>query len=582
MPKPIFHSQMASGLALGLGISLSLLATFFVDRWETFNQQLRFQRQIENLGTALQRNLNRYTDVLAFLGDYYQVAQPPVTQTAFAGFVARSLQTYSGIQALEWAPLVRNRDRLLYEQMIQSQGNANFQITELGANSQLIRASDRDYYVPVTYVEPVTENESALGYDLYSDPTRAIAIEQARDTGEITATGRIRLVQEKRDQFGFLVFLPLYQNSRSPTTLAQRRQSLNGFILGVFRVSDVVEEALQDLQYEIDFTLYDQSDPSTEQFLGRYQAEQKQVTTVETPVSPHAKSSFLCSPTLQCTKVLTVGQRQWSIIFSPGKNYPIEPRYGTLMTLAGGLLLTLGLVIFLYRLNRELTQTRILNDLKFRFFSMASHELRTPLSIIALSSESLQLNYHQLSEEQKQLNLQRICLTAKRMSQQLTDLLMLTRAEVGKLEFQPELCNIELFCLQLIEEIQGGIYQKIELICPQPIRAFLDKKLLRSLLTNLLLNAAKYSPEQSSIQLIVRHTEPTVTFEIIDQGIGIPVADQPYIQDTFYRGSNVGEISGTGLGLAIVKTCVDLHHGNWKIDSQETQGTTVTVQLPLE
>ncbi|QYO64457.1 CHASE domain-containing protein [Leptolyngbya sp. 7M] len=419
---------------------------------------------------------------------------------AFAEFVERPLQTYPGIQALEWAPIVQQTDRPAYEAAVRAEGYPSFQITELAKTGKLVRAGQRPYYVPVTYVEPLAENRSAFGYDLNSDPTRASAIAQARKTGEITATGRIRLVQEQRDQFGFLVFLPLYQNHQLSDSPQLQYQHATGFVLGVFRVSDVVEEALKNLQYEIDFIVYDQSANPTEQFLGRYEAARKQVTTLENSEFDLTRYA-LCAVPADCTQALTIGNRQWAVVFSPAASYPIEMHYGAIATLLGGLLLTSGLGLFLYRLKRELEQTRTLNDLKFRFFSMASHELRTPLSTILLSSEFLQANYAALSDIQKQSNIQRIHAISKQMSQQITDLLMLTRAEVGKLEFHPELLDLERFCQQIVDEMQPSLNQPIQFISTvQTTKAFLDKKLLQSLLTNLLSNAAKYSPANTPIQ----------------------------------------------------------------------------------
>jgi signal transduction histidine kinase len=248
-----------------------------------------------------------------------------------------------------------------------------------------------------------------------------------------------------------------------------------------------------------------------------------------------------------------------------------------------GLLLTGSLVLFLQNLQNELARTKTLNDLKQRFFSMASHELRTPLSTILLSTESLQTNYDRLCDVQKQTNIQRIHLTAQQMSQQIADLLTLTRAEAGKLEFNPELLNISTFCQQAIAQVQLGINQPIVFThsCSD-IRAFWDKKLVRSLLSNLLSNAAKYSPKDTPIQVSLSSDPHKATLEICDRGIGIPVAEQAHVREAFRRGSNVGDIAGTGLGLAIVKACVELHRGEWTIDSVEGQGTTVTVTLPLE
>jgi signal transduction histidine kinase len=566
------------GLTLGVGVGLSILVALFVGRWEASNQQARFQRQIESLATALQRSLNRYTDVLAFLGDYYVVTQGQVGRREFAGYVARSLDAYPGIQALEWAPLVRQADRLAFERTVQAEGYPNFQITELTSDNQLVRAGDRPYYVPVTYVVPFADNEAAFGFDLNSNPARAIAIESARNKGEITATGRIRLVQEQRDQFGFLVFLPLYQTA-TLTDVSSRRNQFEGFLLGVFRVSDVVEESLQNLGYEVDFILYDQNATADQQFLGRYDAVAQQVMTNERDRRFHS----LCSTVTHCSRTLTVGQRQWQVVFSPSRNYPFSVNYGAPTTLLVGLVLTSSLVLFLSNLNRELTQEKMLSNLKLRFFSMASQELRTPLSTILLSAESLQMNRDEWSEAQKQNNVQRIYLTAKRMSQQITDLLTLTRAEVGKLEFSPELLEVTPFCQQVLEELEDGAYQRIILnsYC-QTAKAFWDKKLVRSLLTNLLSNAVKYSPDNLPVQIILHCDNQIATIKVCDRGIGIPVAEQAQIQEAFSRGSNVGDVAGTGLGLAVVKTCVELHRGEWAIESEEGQGTTVTVKLPLE
>lgn len=577
MSKAFFNHQIALTLTLSLGIALSVVATLFVSRWELSHQQMRFQRQIENLSTALQRSLNRYTDMLAFLGDYYGMQQRPVDRLLFANFVARSLQTHSGIQALEWAPFVQHRQRLAYEQKIQLEGFLGFKITELGGEGHLIRAADRPDYIPVTYIEPFTGNESALGYDLNSDVVRATAIAQARNTGQITATGRIRLVQEQRDQFSFLVFLPIYQNRQAVS------RQFTGVLLGVFRVSDVVEESLQDLQYAIDFSIEDRSADPPEQFLGRYDAIRKQVITEQHSPQLLALEHSLCPSAESCIQTLTVGQRQWQIRFSPSVNYVVETQFSAIATFISGLLLTIGLAVFLDHLNRELEQTKSLAELRFRFFSMASHELRTPLSTILLSSENLQINFDNLTEEQKRNNIQRIYLTAKRMSQQISDLLLLTRLEVRQLDFHPELLILEPFCKQLIDEMQMGIPQPIKFTPSHPsTQAFLDKKLLQSLLTNLLSNAAKYSSRDTPILFNLRCDTQTATFEICDRGIGIPTPDQPQICQPFYRGSNIGEITGTGLGLTLVKTCVELHQGELQIESAVGTGTTITVKLPLE
>ena len=94
---------------------------------------------------------------------------------------------------------------------------------------------------------------------------------------------------------------------------------------------------------------------------------------------------------------------------------------------------------------------------------------------------------------------------------------------------------------------------------------YLDEKHLRHILSNLLNNALKYSSEGQSVRLSVARDDGQLCFEVADDGIGIPEADQGRLFQTFQRASNVGTVPGTGLGLAIVKRSVDLHHGTIRV-----------------
>jgi signal transduction histidine kinase len=574
------------GVALGLGVGLSIGAALFVGQWQASRRQAQFQQQIENLTTALQRSLNRYTDVLTFLHDYYRVVEQPVSRQEFEDFVARSLATYPGIQALEWAPLVRREDRLAFEQAVQAEGYPDFELTELGPDNRLRRAAVRAEHLPVTYVAPLLNNEAALGYDLGSDIARASAIDPARTSGSTQATARIRLVQEQRDQFGFLVVRPLYAGGEVPTDAAARQAQFEGVLVGVFRVADVVEEALQSLNANIDFALYDQNASAEQQFLGQYDAAIATVlAAVEPPLQP---STLACPRPADCTRPLTLGQRQWQVVFAPAAAYGISRGYGAPLTLLTGLLLTGSLALFLHNLHTELSRTQALGEMKLKFFSMASHELRTPLSTILLSAESLRgdvtlLSGGQPGASQAKTKLERILMTAQHMSQQITDLLTLTRAEAGKLEFNPTLLDAVAFCQQMIDEVQMGISQSITFSRPDlPITAFWDQRLGRSLLINLLMNAANYSAADQPIAVVLDSDGQRATLTVRDRGRGIPATDLATIREAFQRGSNVGDRPGSGLGLAIVNTAVTLHRGTWHLESTQGDGTAVTVQLPLE
>ncbi|MFP4576804.1 MAG: ATP-binding protein [Coleofasciculus sp.] len=231
-----------------------------------------------------------------------------------------------------------------------------------------------------------------------------------------------------------------------------------------------------------------------------------------------------------------------------------------------------------------LAQEQELRQLQLNFFAMASHEFRTPLSTIIASVQLLKYYYPEGSDNKIRRNIDRIETTAKTMTQLLGDILTISRAETGKLEFTPRPFELEKFCCHLVEEMQvnAGSNYLINFISQnQYILVCLDEKLLRSILMNLLSNAIKYSPLGSQIDLILTCSQSTATFQIKDSGIGIPVEDQKKLFGIFHRGTNIGNIPGTGLGLAVVKKCLDIQGGTISVNSEVGVGTTMTITIPL-
>ncbi|HEY9632723.1 MAG TPA: sensor histidine kinase [Coleofasciculaceae cyanobacterium] len=231
-----------------------------------------------------------------------------------------------------------------------------------------------------------------------------------------------------------------------------------------------------------------------------------------------------------------------------------------------------------------LEKERELSELKSRFISMASHEFRTPLATILSSSELLENYYYKWTVEKKQQYFTRIKAAIQRMVQLLDDVLLIGKAEAGKMTFNPAPLNLRQFCNELVEEVQtsSGSQHKIDTVVQGKDKpACMDEKLLRHILYNLLSNAIKYSPAGTTIHFELNFLLKEVVFQIQDQGIGIPIDDQKHLFETFHRAKNVGTIPGTGLGLAIVKKSVDLHGGRIAVESVMDIGTTFTITLPL-
>jgi len=235
-------------------------------------------------------------------------------------------------------------------------------------------------------------------------------------------------------------------------------------------------------------------------------------------------------------------------------------------------------------LQRALEQERELGELKSRFVTMVSHEFRTPLGIIMSAVELLQHYSDRLPEEEKKLQLHEIQASTKHMGGLMEQVLLLGRAEAGKLTCKPQPLDLAAFADRIVDETQSISNRKCPIILQTEgdlAGARVDEALLRHILGNLVSNAVKYSPAGAEVLIQLRREGPNAALIITDRGIGIPEKDRERLFEAFHRCSNVGEIQGTGLGLVIVKRCVDLHSGSLDLQSEVGKGTTFTVRLPV-
>jgi PAS domain S-box-containing protein len=260
-----------------------------------------------------------------------------VDRQGFQLFVQRLFDRHSGIQALEWIPRVTDARRSLYETAARRAGFAEFQITERQNQGQMVPAGWREEYFPVYYVEPYAGNELALGFDLASNSDRRTAIDRSRDTGQLTASARLTLVQEQGKQYGVVVFVPVYFPKGLPDTLKTRRADLRGFVLGVFRIGDMVTSALKAFDLDtVIYSLHDHTASAGEQLLWQHPS------AIQTDAGALVRGSRKRnSASLQFRSTYDLGGRDWTIFFSPTVGYLATYRsWDVQAVLAGGLLFT--------------------------------------------------------------------------------------------------------------------------------------------------------------------------------------------------------------------------------------------------
>jgi signal transduction histidine kinase len=237
-------------------------------------------------------------------------------------------------------------------------------------------------------------------------------------------------------------------------------------------------------------------------------------------------------------------------------------------------------------IRQALKKEKQLNELKSQFISIVSHEFRNPLSSLLMTLELFE-QPDLLTPQKRQAHIERGKTTIKHMAQLITDVLVLGQVEQEQFHCQPTLINIYQFCSYLVEDIQSSSHSTDRLVftvtgCNETANLFyeLDANLLQHILTNLLENALKYSPQASKVTFDLRCEPDYIQFQIQDQGIGLTEPDRAKLFTPFHRGINVSKIPGTGLGLSITKKCVDAHGGQIVVDSTVGVGTTFTVILP--
>lgn len=235
-------------------------------------------------------------------------------------------------------------------------------------------------------------------------------------------------------------------------------------------------------------------------------------------------------------------------------------------------------------MRRALENERELSELRSRFTAIVSHEFRTPLGII-MSAVELLRNYHERLDSARRGELfEDIHVATRRMGALMEQVLVLGGADAGKLAFSPEPIDLQGLCLKLVDESLSATARK----CPVEPRldpalegAVGSESLLRHIFSNLLSNAAKYSPAGSPVEFIVQREENEAVFVVRDRGIGIPAEDQARVFEAFHRAGNVADLPGSGLGLLITKRCVELHGGSIGFHSRAGEGTCFTVRLPV-
>jgi len=233
------------------------------------------------------------------------------------------------------------------------------------------------------------------------------------------------------------------------------------------------------------------------------------------------------------------------------------------------------------QLEVELEKERQLREVKDRFVSLIAHEFRTPLAVMTLSIDLIVRYFDQLSSDRILNKLGSVQNQIHRMVDLMEDALQFSKSRAGKIEYFPEEVDTAALLGEVIETFKladGGQHPMVLEVDDGMM--WTDPKLFEHVVSNLVSNALKYSPEGMNVTVEARRNAENWQVSVRDEGIGIPEKEMDKLFEPFHRAENAHHIPGTGLGLSIVKDYVQVLGGEIQVESTLGQGTTFHVRMP--
>ena len=568
---------------LVVGLIVTFIAASFVREWETRERRSLVAQVSAEYVEALNGQLIRSMEVLFAIESLFNTRRD-IGRSEFRDFVASALSRRREIQGLAWDPRVPASARRQWEARAHADGFDSFQIIEQRNDGALVPAGERPEYFPVFFMENLSTNEPALGFDLRSEERRRVALERARDTGLAAATPPIRLVQEPGSQLGFLVLLPIYD--RIVSSVEERRSSLRGFAVAVYRIGDLVDASLRAaVARGLGITVTD--------------AESGEVVFRRAPGTARGES---------WETAIDVAGRAWTLRFETTAALGDSPLlWQTWISLAVGVTITVLLSAYLWSHSRRTADLAASNDAlqveigirkraearahgasraKSAFLANMSHEIRTPLNAI-LGYADILLRRNPLDPSQRDA-LQTIAGSSQHLLHLINEILDLSKIDAGRMEVTRAEFDLRSLVRELEVMFQPVCQDKNLTMCVDGIeggrscRVVGDAGKLRQVLINLLGNAVKFTEAGIVTLRVVEESTGAWCFEVEDTGPGIAREIRGSVFEPFQQGVAGSEKGGTGLGLAIARRQVELMGGTLALESDADCGSRFffTVHLP--
>jgi signal transduction histidine kinase len=574
MAEPMRRSHVPLTVLLA-SLTLTLATTALLWSNARAHDEARLENAVQSATDRIVARMEAYVALLR--GGAALFAADEVARAEWQRYVARLriAALHPGIQGVGYSERIPPDSLDAVAARMRAQGVPGFRLWPDTARAE---------HHAILYLEPLDRrNQAALGFDMFTEPTRRAAMARARDRAEPALSGRVRLVQEIDEdvQPGFLVYLPVYRGGAIPATLEERRAALQGFVYAPFRADDLFAGIFGTEELpRVAFRVFDGVARDTGDLI--FDSRRGQAGGEET------------ASRLSVAVGLELAGHPWTLEFAPTEAFETASR-GRLVPaalLAGVLasLLLFGLARGQERARAEAEAARAeaeeANHAKAGFLAAMSHELRTPLNAIGGYVDLLDMGIHGPLNEQQRRALDRIGINQRQLLALIQDILAFARLEAGQVAFDLETLNASEV-LESIEplveplaQLRGIRYRVVP--CDVPLHFVGDPERVRQILVNIIGNAVKFTPQGGAIRVACSAEGDLVGIAVADTGPGIPPEKQEAIFHPFVqveRRLNRPQ-EGIGLGLAISRDLATAMGGRLEVESAPGEGSTFTLLLP--
>ncbi len=440
--------------------------------------------------------------------------------------------------------------------------------------------------VVVEMVEPLRGLESAIGFDMLSEPRRAEAIVRARDRGVPSVSAPIELVTDPSGTPSTLLFVPVYEGGGIPPTGPERRRAFLGVATSVLQPPRLLDDVLPRSS-TIDVVLH---------AVGPVEDEAASQGVRLWSSAGVRQLDDLASP--RVTVDVNVGDRRWRLTAAPNANFP-RPLPAWVVAVAAGLALT-AVTTLLFRqqarardraealvaertveLRDAVSQLEAADRAKSAFLSTVSHELRTPMAAIMGFVAVLLDRGEELEASRRDDLLQRVERNTRVLHRMIEDLLAYSRMERDVDEGVVAPLDLGEAVEHALDAVAGLLEDlRLERRITPGLTVLVDPVSLDRIVGNLVVNARKYAGNGASVLVEVARRGDRAVLAVSDDGPGFTPDERERVFERFERGSAAGQTRGTGIGLAVVRDLARRHGGDAAVEPRP-DGARVAVTLPL-